>query len=833
VQKSSFTSKFLAMGVLIGAVVFLGGLASATPDPAGGPVMTGSSPTPEKSLQVQETFGRLPLYFIENRGQVDKRVKFYAQSGGQTTWFTKEGVVVTLTRRLEPPGRGRRLTRPSPRPPALKTAAVGLTPVGLRKGVKVAALEPQEHKVNYIFGNNPKKWLTDVPTYQAVAYQEAYKGIDLKFYGDGRQLEYDIIVKPGADPGQVKFRYAGVKSLEVTPSGDLAIRLPDGEVLVQKKPVVYQEIAGTRVAREGKFKLHGNLAGHTYGFEVAAYNKQASLIIDPVLVYSNNLGGSNAQAGHAIRVDAEGCAYVAGVTASTDFPTVNWIKQGSGVEHAHSYFVTKFNAQGNGLIYSTYLRGNTKYDGTPANDQYGMHSPPYDHLGLAVDTSGCAYITGPTWSLDFPTTPPGSPNYPPAYTYAAKNATANSFVTKLAAAGNSLVYSTYMRGSYDSPDYARDIALGESGTVYVGGSTESGNLNGTGLHIPVYTEVAFVTKLNAGGTAFIWTMALVADPASGGAYGPSGAFRIVAEPYNSLYPYSGGVWVTGWTLDGNFPLLHPLQSAMGQDIWKTAFLTWVDSGVGTTPGTIRFSTYWGGTSPWDVTEGLGIARGGNGDIFVCGHYNWGQDDPILPNDTRTYPTSPNALKPSMGFDGRPQADFPNGFYTCQNAILFRVTNRWLYTPLPGGGFYTRLNPQLVYSTYFGGEYQDLAYAVAADKDGNAYLTGDSFSYKFPLKNPLYTTLGNNIFVSKIGYNQAANKMFLGYSTFIGESCGGPEQGGYSIVVDDKHQAYVAGAAQENSNVFPRVNAVSSPGIGVMVFKLRDTMALPWLMLLLD
>ena len=120
-------------------------------------------------------------------------------------------------------------------------------------------------------GNDPQNWHTQIPTYKAVLYREAYPGIDLKFYGTQQQLEYDIVVRPGSDPNQVKFKYAGIKGLEVTPESDLAIKLPDGGVLLQKKPVVYQEIAGVRVAREGKTKLHRDLAEHTYGFEVAAY----------------------------------------------------------------------------------------------------------------------------------------------------------------------------------------------------------------------------------------------------------------------------------------------------------------------------------------------------------------------------------------------------------------------------------------------------------------------------------------------------------------------------------------------------------------------------------
>ena len=478
---------------------------------------TDSGFSAEKRAQVQEAYGNLPLFFIENRGQLDKRVKFYGQSGGQTTWFTEKGVVIALSRPQDkrlPADTMKKQSRHAARQqgPGIKASLVSLRPVGLRKGVKIAALEPQEHKVNYFTGNDPKRWRTDIPTYQALAYQEAYKGIDLKFYGDGRQLEYDIVVKPGADPSLVKFHYAGVKSLELTPAGDLAMKLPDGEVLVQKKPVVYQEVAGVRVPREARFKIARDVAGHTYGFEVAAYDQRVPLVIDPVLIYSNNLGGNNGwiQRGESIQVDAAGCAYVAGETSAIDFPTANPFRTSLSTTTTHSsFFVCKFNAAGNGLVYSTYLRGDhqiidfntTPPTLAPAEERIYASGYPGGHLGLAVDASGCAYITGPTYSSDFPTVNP-------AYGYQGKRSGLQGFVTKLAAAGNALVYSTYMLGTENASDRPRDIALGENGSVYIAGSTESLKLNEVDLQSPYNNRIGFVTKLNAAGNGFVWTRAL-------------------------------------------------------------------------------------------------------------------------------------------------------------------------------------------------------------------------------------------------------------------------------------------------------------------------------------
>ncbi len=782
----------------------------------GGLVWADASVSQDRRLEIQAAFERLPQYFIENRGQVDKRVKFYSQNGSQTTWFTKDGVVVSLARQKEQPKATEMKRRPSvtrlPGSP-FKTTAVGLRPVGLRKEVKITALEPQEYKVNYFIGNDPNKWHTDISTYKAVAYREAYKGIDLKFYGDGRQLEYDIIVKPGADPNQVKFQYAGVKGLEVTPAGDLALKLPDGGVLVQKKPYVYQEIAGVRVPREAAFKIAGDVAGYTYGFEVAAYDKKAPLIIDPVLIYSNNMGGSSSQRAESIQVDGAGCAYVAGETDSTDFPTVNYYEKSLGGSYLGSYFVCKFNAAGNGLVYSTYLRGTHSWDGTPANDAYYSSGWEGNHLGLAVDASGCAYVTGATWSKDWPTVNP-------AYTYQTKAYGSSSFVTKLAAAGNTLVYSTYMHSNMPSDttssyshEYARDIALGENGTVYVAGSTDASSFNGTGIGNGGW--IGFVTKLNASGNTFLWTKGLAVVNS---ANEDTNLYRIVAEPYVSSSPHAtGGVWLTGETENyETFPLKNALQTNFGSG-YSTAFLTYMDSG-----GNIQFSTYWGGTTAYDSTTGYGIARGGsNGDIFVCGSYIWGAPDPTV--DTRTFPTSTNALKRSMGLVDPSQP--PANNMTAWNSILFRVTNQWSYN----GSSWT-FKPQLVYSTYCGGNYEDEAYAVAADQYGNAYITGDTLDDTFPLVQPLYTSPSVNIYVSKIAYNASSNKMRYVYSTYIGDNTGGPDSGGYSIVVDGKHNAYVAGNADQNG--FPLIHNVASPGYGVMVFKIRDTIPLAWVPILL-
>src|SRR5207302_767574 len=327
-------------------------------------------------------------------------------------------------------------------------------------------------KANYFVGNDTAKWRTDVPTYAKVHYQEVYPGIDLVYYAKQRQLEYDLVVRPGADPSAIALRLTGADKVEVDVQGDLVLHTAAGPIR-QQKPFIYQEVGGVRKEIAGGYVLKGE---QHVGFKVAAHDARRPLVIDPILSYSTYLGGGGADRSHAIAVDAAGNAYVTGGTFSPDFPTTAGAFQTSLGAGTFQAFVTKLNPSGSALVYSTYLGGNG-----------GAES-----YGIAVDAAGNAYVTGRTFSPDFPTTAGAFQT-----TYGGEQ---DAFVTQLDAAGSALVYSTYLGGNrYDE---GNSIAVDPAGNAYVGGLTQSFDFPTTAGAFQtraVGDTNAFVAKLDPAG----------------------------------------------------------------------------------------------------------------------------------------------------------------------------------------------------------------------------------------------------------------------------------------------------------------------------------------------
>jgi hypothetical protein len=670
-----------------------------------GPVLAaGSAPD---APRLQETYGRLPLHFIENRGQMDARVKVYAQGQGYALFFTAEGIILA--------GRIPAETGGSP-----KAALVKITP----RGSSLNAPQPEEPlpgKVNYLVGNDPHKWRTRVPTYAAVRYREVFPGIDLKCYGAGSRLEYDLIVRPGADPSGVKFQVEGAAALKITPEGDLAMSLPGGPVVIQKKPVIYQEIHGRQVAREGGFKI-SRRDRSCYGFELAAYDPARPLIIDPAIRYSTFLGGGQDDQGAAIAVDATGNAYITGQTFSLAFP----VTRSRPFIIFPEAFVTKINAAGNGLVFSTFLGGNGNEAGT----------------GIAVDGTG-VYVTGWTDSLDFPVRNAFQPT---------KDLAVDAFVAKLNPSGSALIYSSYLGGNGD--DRTAGLAL-IAGQAIVTGTTSSIDFPVRAALQPINlgNTAAFVTRLTAAGSGLVFSTYL------GGSKEDIGTAVAVDG--------GGNTYVTGGTTSLNFPILNPFQgNNLGS---QDAFVSKLSP-----TGRLLYSTFLGGSS-MDVARA--IAVDGLGQAYVTGETasqnfplrnpfqgaRWGTRDAFVTRLTAagnnlSYSTYLGGSNTDQGLgirvDGAGQAtvvgvtasfDFP-----VRNAV------QPAYRGGASDAFVTRFTPTgraLVYSTFLGGQKIEQAKAVAllAPLLTTAFVTGFTNSFNFPIRSAFQPSLrgANDVFVTRI------------------------------------------------------------------------------------
>jgi hypothetical protein len=677
---------------------------------------TAMATAPGKSLV--SNYGKLPLAFEVNEGQTDARVQFLSHGRGYALFLTRDEAVLTLEKSRQNADREVRIGNPK-----LKTddsqldSVLRMKLVGANPGAAVIGAEELPGKTNYFIGSDPKKWRKDVPNYAKVRYQNVYPGVDLVYYGNqGGQLEYDFVVAPGTDPkaialdvtadiaGRAKGAGRG-SSLRIAANGDLVVKIHGGEVRFQK-PVVYQEQGAARHSLDGRYVLRGK---HDIGFEVASYDHSKPLVIDPTLSYSTFLGNQTVAA-KSIAVDSAGNAYVTGSVGnfgSPVFPVTTGAYQ-TAAGSDQDAFITKLSADGSALVYSTYLGGNDRDQGS----------------AIAVDSGGNAYVTGYTLSTNFPTTPGAF--------QVAMGGYYTAFVTKLNAAGSALVYSTYLDGSQLSEAFG--IAVDSAGNAYVAGDTNSVNFPTTAGAFQVSlqgTFNAFVTKLNAAGSGAVYSTYL-------GGNDDDRPFGIALDSSNDAY-------VTGQTSSTNFPTTPgAFQTATGGGL--DAFVTKLNAAG----SALVYSTYLGGSNN---DTGFGIAVDSSGNAYITGAAL-----------STNFPTV-NAFQPVV----------------CAN------------TCPSGGAFISKLNAAgsaLVYSTYFGA---GTGYGIAADSAGNAYVTGTvNVSTAFPpLVNPIPATCGacvspNGIFVANL--NAAGSALI--YSTYFPDSATPT-----GIALDSAGNAYLTGSAQ--------------------------------------
>jgi Beta-propeller repeat len=681
--------------------------------------------------RVAEVYGRLPLSFEANDGQTDSRVRFLARGSGFTLFLTASAEVVLVS------GQGQ--------PQVLR-----LEPAAANPRPEVRALEEPAANSYYFIGNDPLRWRIRVAHYKRVRYAAVYPGIDLVYYGNGGQLEYDWVVAAGADPGRIQLRLATTGSLRLDEaSGDLELAGAGGEIRLHK-PMAYQMMAGQRVAVEARYTLAGS---DRVSLTLGRYNSAETLIIDPVLGYSTLLGGSGFDIGHGIAVDVRGNAYVTGTTNSADFPLAHPLPTDSLFRGRTNVFVSKlkFDAKTAALtlVYSTYLGGSGGSEGDQG-------------LGIAVDPRGDAYVTGQAQSADFPLVHPLPTNN-------VLRGSADAFVSKLSFDARTatliLTYSTYLGGG--SFDTGSSIAVDARGNAYVTGKTDSADFP---LANPLATNSAlraaantFVSKLSFDDRTAKLTLAY--STYLGGTGGDQGDGIAVDA--------RGNAYVTGTTNSTDFPLAHPLATNSALRGSANAFGSKLGFDAKTAKLSLIYSTYLGGGG---LDRGLSIAVDAKGNAYVTG-FTTSSDFPTA----HPLPAPNNALR---------------GF---QNAFVSKLSfdDQTATLTLP-------------YSTYLGGSgFIDEGNGIAVDTRGNAYVTGTTNSTDFPLARPLPTHSVlqgfDDAFVSKLSFDNRTARLTLTYSTYLG---GSSFDAGDGIAVDARGNAYVTGGTK--SADFLLVHPLAAP-----------------------
>ena len=671
--------------------------------------------------------GRLPLAFEENAGQADSRVKFLSRQGGVDVFLFADTAVLNVS----------------------DAGPLRMKFVGANHNAVVSGADLLAGRQNYLLGNNPAKWQTNVPRFGKVVYKEIYPRTNLIFYGNDRELEYDFELGAHGDPKAVRISFDKEARLVLRQDGTLAASFK-GRDITQRKPVIYQQVAGERRIVDGGYVL---LDKHTVGFEVGAYDHSQPLVIDPTLIFSSYLGGAGDDSGSSIARDSSGNIYLAGNTASTNFPTNGGaFTTNRGLT---DIFVTKLDPTGANMIYSTYIGGS----GIDRAD------------GIAVDSNGNAYVVGrvDSSSANFPATV-GS--FGPAY----RGGDFDGFVLKLNAQGNGLVYSGFLGG--EENDSVEGIAVDAAGVAYVTGGTKS---NSFPVTVGAYQGTragdtdAILTKINAAGSALLYSTYLggsSTDRGSGVAidgtgmayvagYGASpdfpteepfqatigGSFDAVIAKFDTnatgisslvWCSYLGGIaddkafgiaidnagnnlYIAGQTSSNNFPLLNPAQPSFGGSF--DGFVARI-----TTSGTKVYSTYLGGSGDDRAT---GVAINSSGEAYVTGF-----------TSSTNFPTvTPLQISNGGGFDA---------FLTKLNA---------------GGSV-------LLYSTYLGGSANESnttavtsTNPIVLDSSNNAYLTGFTSSPNFPTASALQASSagGQDVFIAKIADTTPAADFSLSIS----------------------------------------------------------------------
>lgn len=691
-----------------------------------------------------QQFKQLPLNFEANTGQLDPSVAFAARGAGYALLLTADGPQLQLqyTQASDAKLAAGKL-------PTIQTTTLRTQLVGGNREAKISGESPIASTSHYLTGSNKANWHTDVPHYSRVRYSAVYPGIDLVYHGDQQQMEYDFIVAPHRDPSTIAMRFDGSAAApRVDADGNLVIATAGGD-LIQHKPVIYQLIDGQRRSIEGAYRVQGEQVG----FSVGTYDRDRELVIDPLLGYKLYVPGINVLQATSIAVGADGSAYIGGYA-----PALPYVSQlpllGAIAASVIKYeaFVAKLNPAGNTMLYTTFLGG----------------SQDDEITAIAVDGSGNVVVAGYTRSNEFPVMNP---------VQATKGGYSDAFVAKISADGKRLLYSTYLGGN--SEDAATALALDAQGNVVVAGNTSSDNFPvlGTLGEVLKGNQDVFVAKIAAidgslqysgfiGGTSNDDAAGLAVDAA-------------------------GDAYIAGNTSSRDYPTLNAFQSEIKPFVnflnesyyYPDAFLTKINSDG----SALVYSTFLGGAV---IDAATAVAVDAAGSAYVVGMTE-SRDFPVVnafrpsrngPQDAFVTKFSPagDTLVYSTHLGGGSSELITDIKVDAGNAVYltgFTYSSNFpvvsALQPFNGGGediFVTKLaanGQRLVYSTFLGAGGNEAGVHLALGSDGGVYVTGNTTSRNFPVKNPVQG--GSFGAGDAYAFKLSSNAQTLMYSTYMGET----------------------------------------------------------------
>ena len=609
---------------------------------------SGSASTRPLRPHLMSKYAKLPLAFEVNQGQTDPKVKFLSHAAGYSLFLTSNEALLSF-------------------PGSDHQAVLSMKLSGANPHPELEGVDELSGKSNYLIGNDPAKWRTNVAQYAKVKYRNIYPGINLVYYGNQRDLEYDFVVKPWSDPTAIRFRFEGANGMRVDRFGNLVVNIGK-ESLALKKPIIYQNVHGARRTISGRYLI----SDRQVSFKIENYDHDRELVIDPVLDYSTYIGPAITS---GIAVDGDGNAYVVGSTSWTEFPTTPGAFQDSlhiscGQQDSFCTvaFVTKLNADGSDLLYSTFIGG------SGASHDLGN--------AIFVDGQGNAHIAGYTRSFDFPTTMRA------IQIGCGPCVTGSAFLAVLNPTGSELLYSTYLGGQsgFQGDTAAYSIAVDRHGFDYITGYTDAPDF--------VTTANAFQSKTAGHGDAFVSKLdvfgaesALVYSTYLGGTMADSGNAIAVDS--------KGNIYVAGATGSRDFPVTTgAFQTVYGGGEQGSLYGDVFVAKLASSGDKLVFSTYLGGSNT-DFASSVRVDHRGN--VYVSGSTR-----------SRDFPVSVGVFQPSFAGD--------QGDMSAMNAFASKLDSR---------------GERLIFSTYLGGGGTDYGSAIAVERDGEVWVSGTTNSIDFP------------------------------------------------------------------------------------------------------